>query len=112
MKNIFNYKGFLGSVSFSAEDEILHGKIECIEDLILYKGGSVTEIKNAFKEAVEDYIEICKQKNKPLMKSFKGTFNLRVTPDLHQKAANLATTKGISLNQLVQKAIENEIEAA
>ena len=46
------------------------------------------------------------------MKSFKGTFNLRVTPDLHQKAANLATTKGISLNQLVQKAIENEIEAA
>ena len=112
MKNTLNYKGFLGSVSFSAEDEILHGKIECIEDLILYEGGSVTEVKNAFKEAVEDYIEICKQTNKPLNKRFKGSFNICVTPDLHQKAAKLASTKGISLNQLVQNAIEREIEVA
>jgi predicted HicB family RNase H-like nuclease len=112
MKNTLNYKGFLGSVTFSAEDNILHGKIECIDDLILYEGGSVSEIKNAFKEAVEDYIEICKQSNKPLMKSFKGSFNLHVTPDLHQKAAKFAATKGISLNQLVQNAIEREIAAA
>jgi predicted HicB family RNase H-like nuclease len=112
MKNTLNYKGFLGSVTFSAKDDILYGKIECIEDLILFEGGSVSEIQNAFKEAVEVYIEMCKQTNKPLMKSFKGSFNLRVTPDLHQKAAMLATTKGISLNQLVQKAIEREIEAA
>jgi predicted HicB family RNase H-like nuclease len=112
MKNTLNYKGFLGSVTFSAEDNILHGKIECIDDLILYEGGSVSEIKNAFKEAVEDYIEICKQSNKPLMKNFKGSFNLHVTPDLHQKAAKFAATKGISLNQLVQNAIEREIAAA
>jgi predicted HicB family RNase H-like nuclease len=112
MKNTLNYKGFLGSVTFSAKDDILYGKIECIEDLILFEGGSVSEIKNAFKEAVEDYIEKCKQTNKPLKKSFKGSFNLRVTPDLHQKAAKLATMKGISLNQLVQKAIEHELEVA
>jgi predicted HicB family RNase H-like nuclease len=112
MINTLNYKGFLGSVTFSAEDNILHGKIECIEDLILFEGGSVIEIKNAFKEAVEDYIEICKKTNMPLMKSFRGSINLRVTPDLHQKAAKLAATKGISLNQLVQKAIEREIAAA
>jgi predicted HicB family RNase H-like nuclease len=46
------------------------------------------------------------------MKSFLGSFNVRVKPEIHQKAAMLATTKGISLNQLVQKAIEREIEAA
>jgi len=112
MINTLNYKGFLGSVTFNAEDNILHGKIECIEDLILYEGEFVSEIKNAFKEAVEDYIEICKQTNKPLMKRFKGAINVRVTPDLHQKIAKLATTKGISLNQLVQKSIEREIAAA
>ena len=112
MINTLNYKGFLGSVTFSAEDNILHGKIECIEDLILFEGGSVIEIKNAFKEAVEDYIQICKQTNKPLMKRFKGAINVRVTPDLHQKIAKLAATKGISLSLLVQKAIENELEVA
>lgn len=112
MKNTLNYKGFLGSVSFSEEDNVLYGKIECTDDLILYEGNSVTDIKNAFKEAVDDYIEICKQTNKPCKKSFKGSFNVRLKPDIHKRAAMLATIKGISLNQLVQKAIEREIEAA
>jgi predicted HicB family RNase H-like nuclease len=65
-----------------------------------------------FKVAVEDYIETCKRFNKPLLKSFKGSFNVRVKPEVHQRAALLATMKGISLNQLVQKAIEKELEAA
>jgi predicted HicB family RNase H-like nuclease len=47
-----------------------------------------------------------------LLKSFKGSFNVRVKPDIHRKAAMLATMKGISLNQLVQAAIEKELEAA
>lgn len=112
MKNTLSYKGFIGSVHFSEEDNVLYGKIECIDDLILYEGTSVTEIRSAFKEAVNDYIEICKQSKKPCLKSFKGSFNVRVKPDLHQKAATLATKKGISLNQFVQKALTQAIEAA
>ena len=61
---------------------------------------------------MDDYIEICKQTNKPLLKSFKGSFNIRVKPEIHQKAAMLATIQGISLNQLVQKAIVKEIQLA
>lgn len=112
MKNSLKYKGFYASIVFSDEDNLLFGKIEGIDDLIMFEGSSVSEIKEMFKKAVEDYIEICKQRNKPLLKSFKGSFNVRVKPDVHQKAAMLATMQGISLNQLVQKAIEKEIEAA
>lgn len=112
MKNTLNYKGFFASVFFSEEDNILFGKIEGINDLIMFEGSSVTELKTMFREAVNEYIEDCKHYNKPLLKSFKGSFNVRVKPDIHQKAAMLATMKGISLNQLVQKAIEREIEAA
>lgn len=112
MNNTLKYKGFFASVVFSDEDDILFGKIEGINDLVMFEGASVTELKNMFKEAVDDYIEICKQNNKPLLKSFKGSFNIRVKPEIHQRAAMLATIQGISLNQLVQKAIEREIEAA
>lgn len=112
MKNTLNYKGFFASVSFIEEDNILFGKIEGINDLIMFEGSSVTELKAMFREAVNEYIEDCKHYNKPLLKSFKGSFNVRVKPDIHQKAAMLATIQGISLNQLVQKAIEREIEAA
>ncbi len=112
MNNTLKYKGFFASVIFSDEDNILFGKIEGIDDLVMFEGSSVTELKAMFREAVEDYIEICKQSNKPCIKSFKGSFNVRVKPEIHQRAAMIATAKGISLNQLVQKAIEREIEAA
>jgi len=112
MKNTLKYKGFIASVSFEDEDNILFGKIEGINDLIMFEGESVTEIKQMFREAVDEYIESCKHFNKPLLKSFKGSFNVRVKPDLHQQAAMLAKMQGISLNQLVQKAIEKEIQAA
>jgi predicted HicB family RNase H-like nuclease len=112
MKNTLNYKGFIASVSFVDEDNILFGKIEGINDLIMFEGESVTEIKKIFREAVDEYIESCKHFNKPLLKSFKGSFNVRVKPDIHQQAAMLAKMQGISLNQLVQKAIEKEIQAA
>jgi predicted HicB family RNase H-like nuclease len=104
MNNTLTYKGFFATVEFSDEDNLLFGKIEGINDLIMFEGSSVKEFKKIFKEAVNDYIEICKQSNKP--------FNVRVKPEVHQRAARLATMKGISLNQLVQNAIEKELEVA
>jgi predicted HicB family RNase H-like nuclease len=112
MKNTLSYKGFIGSVSYSDEDGVLFGKIEGINDLVTYESTEVSDLVKQFRISVDEYIESCKHFNKPLLKSFKGSFNIRVKPDVHQKAAMLATMQGISLNQLVQKAIEKEIEAA
>jgi predicted HicB family RNase H-like nuclease len=112
MKNTLSYKGFIGSVSYSDEDGVLFGKIEGINDLVTYESTEVSDLVKQFRISVDEYIESCKHFNKPLLKSFKGSFNVRVKPDVHQQAAMLATMQGISLNQLVQKAIEKEIEAA
>jgi predicted HicB family RNase H-like nuclease len=112
MKNTLNYKGFLGSVHLSEEDEMFYGKLEGISDCIMFEGASVTELKSMFKEAVNEYIEDCKHQNKPCFKSFKGSFNVRVKPEMHKRAVLFAIENGISLNQLIQKAIEREIEAA
>lgn len=43
------------------------------------------------------------------MKSLKGSFNVRIKPELHRQAYTVSLTRGISLNQFVQKAIENEL---
>ncbi len=112
MKNTLSYKGFIGSVSYSDEDGVLFGKIEGINDLVTYESTEVSDLVKQFRISVDEYIESCKHFNKPFLKSFKGSFNVRVKPNVHQKAAMLATMQGISLNQLVQKAIEKEIEAA
>jgi len=86
MKDILKFKNFFGSVHFSAEDEVFYGKIEGVNDLITFEGNSVSTLKKAFEEAVDDYIEICEESEKPIHKSFKGSFNVRLNPELHSKA--------------------------
>lgn len=111
MKDVLTYKDFTGSVQFSAADAVFHGKIEGIRDLIMFEGQSVAELTTAFHEAVEDYLELCKEVGKEPEKSYKGSFNVRVPFDLHKKAVEKATRLGISLNQLVQKALEDKVMA-
>ena len=105
MSSVMTYEGYTGSVSYSEEDEVFHGKIEAINDLIMFEGTSVNELKEAFHEAVDDYVETCKEMSREPQKPFKGSFNVRVTSDLHRKAVQKATMLGVSLNQFVQKGI-------
>jgi predicted HicB family RNase H-like nuclease len=109
MKDTLKYKGFIGSVRFSAVDKVFHGKIEGIGDLVTFEGKSVDELVRAFHEAVEDYLELCREAKKAPHKSYKGSFNVRVSPDVHEKAAAKAKEMGISLNKFVQTAIEHEV---
>jgi len=106
MKDVIKYKDHIGSVRFSSEDRVFYGKIEGIDDLVTFEGRSVDELVSAFREAVDDYAVLCETAGKIMQKSYKGSFNIRIDPELHQKAALLSTTLGLSLNQLVEEAIQ------
>ena len=112
MENVLMYKGFAGSVKLNTADKVFHGKIEFITDLVTFEGTSVDELEEAFKEAVDDYIELCETIGKEPLKSFKGSFNVRIDPELHRKAALVSLEKGVTLNQFVEKAIEKLIQVA
>lgn len=107
--NTLTYNEFIGTFNYIEDDDILHGKIEGISDLITFEGISISEIKNAFTEAVNDYLKLCEEIGKAPLKSFKGSFNVRVSSVLHRKAAMKAVKQNINLNQFIQKAIENEL---
>jgi predicted HicB family RNase H-like nuclease len=111
MTDRIKYKDFIGSVHFSAEDEIFYGRIEGINDLITFEGSTVSKLKAAFKEAVVDYIELCDEVGKEIFKSFKGSFNVRVNPELHSKAFEHALIEGKSLNQFIKEAIELKLKS-
>ena len=109
MKDIIKYNDFTGSVHFSADDDIFFGKIERIDDLVTFEGSSVAELKKAFTQAVEDYLELCSLKGKAPQKNYNGSFNVRIKPELHKKIALKARDEGINMNQFVQKALEREV---
>jgi predicted HicB family RNase H-like nuclease len=106
MKDVIKYKDHIGSVRFSPEDKVFYGRIEGIDDLVTFEGRSVDELVSAFEEAVEDYAVLCEKAGKSIQKSYKGSFNVRIDPGLHKRAALLSTNLGLSLNQFVEEAIQ------
>lgn len=54
------YNGYHARIEFDAEDELFFGKIAGISDVVGFHGDSVVELKKAFHEAVDDYLETCK----------------------------------------------------
>lgn len=109
MKNVLEYKDYSGTVEFHADDEVFFGKLVGIRDVVTFEADSVTKLKKAVKEAVDDYILTCKQAGKDADKEFKGSFNVRIKPKIHRLAAARSAALNISLNQLVEKALEKEV---
>jgi predicted HicB family RNase H-like nuclease len=110
MKNLMEYNGYKGIVEFSAEDQVFFGKIFGITDLITFEGDSVKALEKAFHEAVDDYIQTCKEEGKEPERVYKGSFNIRINPDIHRMAAFKAQSLHMSLNEFVEKAVAKEVE--
>lgn len=109
MNNVLEYKGYHTKVEFDSHDFTLRGKIEGINDLVNFECESINDVKNVFEEAVDDYLEFCKEVGKEPEKEYKGTFNIRIEPQLHKKIAVLASKRGETLNAAVQRAIEEYV---
>ena len=106
MSNLMEYKGYYGSVEFSDADNILYGKVIGTIGLISYEGDSVQSLKEDFEGAVDDYLEMCAQSGAEPEKTYKGSFNVRVSPELHKRLALFSARHGQTLNSTVEEAIE------
>lgn len=108
--NNLEYKGYIGSVEVSIEDACLHGRILFIDDLVTFEGENVREIQSAFHKAVDRYLTHCERVGKSPNKPYSGTFNVRIGPELHSKAARVAHRKNINLNELVKLAVQAAVD--
>ena len=99
MSSVMKYKDYIGSVEFSEEDQIFYGKVLGIHSLISYEGESAKELIQDFHEAVDDYLELCAGKWIEPEKAYKGSFNVRISPDLYRSIAIHAIQDGMTLNK-------------
>lgn len=105
MKNVFEYKGYIGSAEVDAESLVLVGKLLYIQDVITYSAEDAKGLEAAFKEAVDEYLSTCEELNEAPDTPCKGTFNVRVGPELHRRVALAARLKGVGLNEFVCEAL-------
>lgn len=107
--NILEYKGYHTKIEFDSEAFVLRGKIEGINDLVNFESEDSKEIEREFHEAVDDYLEFCKEVGKEPDIEYKGTFNVRISPELHKRLVSVAINNGDSLNSSVEKAIQEYV---
>lgn len=98
---MLNYKGYIGHVEFDDENEIFSGEVINTKDIITFQADTAHDLKQAFIDSIEDYLEFCKERNENPEKPFSGKFNLRISPELHKAVFIAAKQSGQSLNTWV-----------
>ena len=105
LNNILEYKGYHTRIEFDVDSCVLRGEIEGIRDYVDFESDSVTGIEKEFHDAVDEYLSFCERHGKKPEKEYKGSFNVRISPDLHWKLAAIASKQGVSLNSAVEEAL-------
>lgn len=106
-----NYKGYTGSIEISDEDNCLFGQVLGLPKgtMISYEGETVSDLKEDFKEAVDGYLSYCESEGIEPHKSYSGSLNVRLTPEMHSRVAMLAKQAGISINAFIRTAVEKQV---
>jgi predicted HicB family RNase H-like nuclease len=106
------YKGYVGSVDVDLEANLLFGKLLHIRDLVNYEAQNPADLKLAFEEAVDDYLDDCAEQGVEPDTPFKGQFNVRIAPKLHRELAFSARRDDRSLNDYVEYVLSHHEEVA
>jgi predicted HicB family RNase H-like nuclease len=107
--NTMTYRGYIARIDYSDEDSCFIGHIAGINDVVGFHGESVAELRAAFEEAVDDYLETCEKLHRPPHKSYSGNLMLRIPPEIHAAITTAAEVSGKSVNQWATETFVNAL---
>ena len=109
MANTVEYSGYIGSIEYSPEDKCFFGKLEMIDDLVTFEATTAEDLETNFHNAVDEYIQTCRELGREPQKTYKGVFNVRIDPRLHKRIYEEALKAGMSLNAFIQQTLSKEV---
>ena len=107
--NTMQYKNYMAKVEYDDEAGVFHGEVIDLRDVITFEGESVDELRQAFEDSVEDYLEFCAQRGQEPEKPFSGRLLLRISPELHREISMLAKLEDASLNQWIKERLADAV---
>ena len=110
ISSLMEYNGYHAKVEFDQEDQIIIGHVLGINDSLNFHGESVKELSQSMHDCIDNYLDYCKKIGKEPEREFKGSFNVRIKPEQHKKIALYAANEGITINQFVSRAIDDELD--
>jgi len=108
--NNLEYKGYYGSIEYSKENKCLYGKVlGMTKDSITYEGNTVEELEDDFINAIESYLDGCKEMGIKPRKGYNGVLNIRIPAEVHTQIALYVENQGTSINAFIRDSIERRL---
>ena len=108
--NSMTYRGYSARIGFDDEDGVFVGRVAGIADGVNFHGHTVGDLRSAFREAVEGYLEVCAPLGKGPQKPYSGQLMVRIAPDVHAKVALAAELAGKSLAKWAEEHLAEEAD--
>ena len=103
--NIMSYQNYAAKIEYNDEDSCFIGHIAGIRDIVGFHGESVSELRQAFEDAVDDYVATYEKLKRTPQRPYSGKVMLRIEPSIHARVAMHAEAQGKSLNAWAQEAL-------
>jgi len=108
---MMEYKGYIAKVEFDDRPGVFHGEVLNLRDVVTFEGKTVAELRKAFRESVDDYLEFCATRKEAPEKPFSGRFVLRLDPNPHRAIATKGSLENKSLNAWVQEVLQGALRS-
>ena len=97
---------FHATIEFDADLDMFGGEILGLNGGADFYGKNPKELRAKLKRSFDVFLQVCAEKGIEPRRHFSGKFNLRISPQLHEKLAIAAQAKGKSINTLAQEALQ------
>ena len=107
--NVMTVEGYHARIEYDEELDLFRGEILGLNGGADFYGKNPKELRSEFKKSLQVFIDVCKDKGLEPRRNFSGKFNLRISPELHERLAIEAQAQGKSINTLAQEVLQERV---
>ena len=107
--SIMTVDGYQAKIEYDSELDQFRGEILGLSGGADFYGKNPRELRSEFKKSLQVFLEVCAEKGIEPRRSFSGKFNLRISPELHERLAIVAQAEGKSINLVAQEALQKRV---
>ncbi len=95
--NLMTVDGYHAKIDYDEKTDQFRGAILGLSGGADFYGSSPEELRREFRKSLDVFLEVCKEQGIEPRRHYSGKFNLRISPELHEKLAMTAEAEGKSL---------------
>ena len=107
--NVMTVDDYSAKIEYDPELDLFRGEILGLSGGADFYGKNPKELRAEFKRSLQVFLDVCREKGIEPRRQFSGKFNLRISPELHEKLAIAAQAQGKSINTLAQEALQERV---